>query len=45
MKSGAAILLLGFAVAAPFAPWRRSTWKRPRLGLVFELAALTAGLS
>ncbi len=40
---GAAVLAV-LALAAPLMPWRRPWWRRPRLGLVLELALVAAAV-
>jgi len=45
MNPVSAALLLGFAVAAGFAPWRRSGWTTPVRSLLLEAAALVAAVA
>ena len=44
MNPISAAIVLAFAVAATWAPWRRSGWKRPAVALWIEAAALVAAV-
>lgn len=44
MNPVSAALLLGFAIAAGFAPWRQSGWTTAARALIYEAAALVAAV-
>ena len=42
MSLAAAAVLLGFALLAPLAPWRRPRWRQPAVGVALEMVVAAA---